>query len=225
MSTSRQSKVWLWSALILGGAWLTIGCSPTSLGFLLMPWVDDKVPAKCKLASADKEVTVAIHSTFTNLETRPELMPADGELAERLAMELRKRCGQNKEKVKIVPPAQVRGVMNQVGGNTLSLQEIGEKLKADYVVSLEITDMSLYPRGSANTLYRGACEISVTAVDVAKPAGETIIFQENYRSTSRDEDPSGLSSMQYRARYLSKVARDLARWFTAFPPNERFDMD
>ena len=56
---------------------------------LMLPFVDDKVPAKFKLSSPDKEVSVAIVSWFGSLEVRPEVMPADGELSDRLAKKLK----------------------------------------------------------------------------------------------------------------------------------------
>src|SRR5262245_16815323 len=95
---TKFDRVGLWAALVLGTAWLAIGCSPASLSYLFLPFVEDKIPAKCKLATSEKEVQVAILTNFASLETRPELVPADTELSERLAQQLRKRFADNKEK-------------------------------------------------------------------------------------------------------------------------------
>src|SRR5437763_10556375 len=111
----------LWAVLFLGTAGLVVGCSPQALNFLLMPFVDDKIPPKCKLVSPEKkELTVAIVSTFTNLETRPEMLPVDSDLSERLATEMRKRAGANKEKLKFIATSKVRSLMNQNAGSTMS---------------------------------------------------------------------------------------------------------
>jgi hypothetical protein len=226
---SAKNRTWFLAALVLGSAWMAIGCNPASINFLLMPFVDDKVPAKCKLAHGDKEVHVAILCTHSRLETRPELLPADSELSERLAMQLRKRCAENKEKIKIIPPSQARSLVNQNAGHALSLQEIGEKLKADIVVNLEINSISLYEKGSHSTLFRGNTEITVTVADTSKPKGENTVFQEVYRREypgSRGPiDASGSSVLEFRTLFLNRIAGDLARMFTAFPPDERFLMD
>src|SRR5436190_23990482 len=97
-----------WHLLLLGLIGLAAGCSPAGLAFLMLPFVDDKVPAKFKLSSPDKEVSVAIVTWFGSLEVRPEVMPADGELSDRLGKKLRECFAYNKEKVKIIPSAQVR---------------------------------------------------------------------------------------------------------------------
>src|SRR5207253_506396 len=163
---------WLWAALFLSMAGLVIGCNPQTLNFLLMPWVDDREQPKCKLVCADKkEVMVAIVTTFANLETRPEMLPIESELSDRLAADMRKRAAANKEKIKFVPTSKVRSLMNQSAGNTLSPQEIGRKLKADFVINLEINSISLYEKGSFNQLFRGKTEIAVTCVDINKPTG------------------------------------------------------
>ena len=46
--------------------------------------------------------------------------------------------------------------------------EIGRNFKADYVVELEVNQISLYEPGSYNTLFRGRCDISMVVIDVHK---------------------------------------------------------
>src|SRR5437764_900240 len=90
-----RERYWPWAVLFLGIAGMTLGCNPQTLNFLLMPFVDDKVQPKCKLAVPDKKVvTVAIATTFTNLETRLEMLPIETELSDRLAAEMRKRVAE-----------------------------------------------------------------------------------------------------------------------------------
>lgn len=214
-------------AFLLGLTWLSLGCSPAGLNFLLAPWVDDKMPPKCKLAQDKKEVTVAILCTFGTLETRPELLPTDGLLAERLAFELRKRSLANKEKIKIVPIARAKALVNENGD--ISLHEIGNKLKADYVIGLEINSLSMYEKGSSRTLFRGNAEIAVTVVDISRPHGEATVLSEIYRreypGARGPIDAAGSSEIDFRNLFVSKMARELSRWFTAYPSDERWDMD
>src|SRR5262249_8384019 len=133
----------LWATAILGTVWLSIGCNPATLNYLLMPFAPDKEPPKCALAVKGKEVQVAVLCNFAKLETRTEILPAETELADKLAQCIKDRCKENKEKVSIIPNARVRSAMNQ-GGQAVSAQEIGKQVKADYVISLEINHMQLY---------------------------------------------------------------------------------
>jgi ribosomal protein S17E len=216
--------------LLLAALGLTLGCSPAAMSMLLMPWTDDKIPPEFKLANKDKEVTVAVLATFGTLELRPEIAPADTELAEKFTASLRKRCQENKEKVKVLSPTQVRGLQNKQGGlASLSPTEVGKQLKADYVIALEITSLSLYERNSFRQLYRGNAEISISLFDVNKPEGEHKVFDKPYRTEYPGArgpiDASGSSEGQFRTAFLTKIARDLTKVFTGFPPDERFEMD
>jgi hypothetical protein len=217
-----------WGLVLLGFVWAGIGCSPAALSFLVLPWVDDKIPAKCKLASPDKEVTVAVVSWFGSLEVRPEIMPAEAELSERVCTQLRERFKYNKEKVKIVPPSQVRAFQNKLTGNgPWSPIEIGKQVKADYVVALEINSLSVYEYKSRQ-LFRGNTEVSVKAYDLAKPEGEQGIFEEIYRREyprAQPVDASSTSVIQFRTRFLDRIAQDVSKLFSAYPYDQRLDMD
>src|SRR5436190_17601182 len=78
-------------SLLLLLATFAIGCGPQSIYFLVAPFMDDKLEPKCKLADPKKEITVVIASRFENLEVNPEIQPAEQELAETLATQLRAR--------------------------------------------------------------------------------------------------------------------------------------
>ncbi|MBI3408389.1 MAG: hypothetical protein HY040_08530 [Planctomycetes bacterium] len=214
----------LWTIAILGLTWLVIGCNPATLNYLLMPFSDDRVPPECKLASKDKEVQVAIMTTFAYLQTQPELLPVEMELSEKLAQTLRERCKDNKEKIKIIPAAKVKSAVN-AAGQAVSPHEIGKQLKADYVISLEINNMTLYQRGSSQTLYRGNTEINVNVFEIAKPNGEARIWGPKIYSCeypgSRGPISATDSSCQaFRAIFMNKIARDMSRYFSSSAPDE-----
>ncbi len=229
MAGSSQSRLltWKWAALLLGTLWVSVGCGPASLIYFLSPFSDDRIPAKCKLATG-KEVTVCIVTNFAMLETRPEAIRADDELAESFAQQLRKRCQENKEKVKVVPPAKVRDYKRQSDFATRSLHDIGKHFQADYVITLEINDLAIYEKGSSHGLFRGNIELNIQVVDVNKPVGEGTIFTEPYRRpfpTNGPRDANEMSPTQFRSMFLSAVANDLCRMFTPYPKEERLLMD
>ncbi len=222
---------WLWAVFFLCTSGLLVGCNPQALNFLLMPFVDDRVQPKCKLETeGKKEVVVAILTTFTNLETRPEMLPVESELSDRLAAEMRKRTVEAKEKMKFIPTAKVHTLMNQsAGSNTLSPREIGQKLKADFVINLEINSISLYEKGSFNQLFRGKTEIAITCVDVHKPQGEGTMLQEiyprEYPGARGPIDAGNSSVLEFRTQFLNVIAQGLARFFIAYSPDENRRMD
>ena len=227
MSPRDRSCVWLGIVLMVCG--MSVGCTPGSLGMLLYPWSDDKVQPACKLApeKRNKEVTVAIVCNFSRPETRLDLLLADQNLAERLANLLTKNFKDNKQKVTIIPPAKVRTAQSKLKGIATD-QEIGETLKADFVINLDINLLELTDR-RAPELYRGRAEISVRTLDMNKIKGERQIFEKDYHKTypidSDVREVSEFSANQFRAEFLDRIAQDLSRFFCAYPSNLRFDMN
>jgi hypothetical protein len=229
MAKHSRLRAWKWTALLLGTLWVSIGCTPATLTYFLMPFSDDRIPAKCPLpAAGKKEVTVCIVTEFAALETSPETAPAERELAELFAQQLRKRCQENKEKVKVIPPEKVRSYKRQSDLATRSNHDIGKHFKADYVITLEINQLAIYEKGSSRSLFRGNTEINIQVVDVNKPLGEGTIFTEPYHRefpTNGPRDVSDVSATQFRGGFLNVVASELARMFTPYPKDQRFVID
>jgi hypothetical protein len=224
--TANHKCPWHWAAFILGTLWVSIGCTPATLSMFFLPFVDDKIPPRCKLAKK-QEVTVCIVTNFASLETRPDVIPAESELAQLVADQLRKRTQENREKVKVLPPSRTQSLNH--AGDGPSLHQIGKRAKADYVIALEIQSLSLYEKNSSNMLYRGNLDMLVRVVDVNQPDGEGTIFNEPYRGEYPGAigpvDVAEMNVRHFRARFLNKVAGDVARMFTAYPREQRLDMD
>jgi hypothetical protein len=212
--------------------WVLTGCNPASLAFLIMPFMDDKEQPKCKIAEKNKETTLAIVTWFGNREMNmyPETMPADNELSERLATNLRGRYTVNKEKVKIVSHAQVRNYQNKQFGDAWSPADVGKLVKADKVIALEITRLSLYEKGSLRSqqLYHGNLEISVKVYDLAKPAGDQVVFNDFFKHEYPKGNPINpdIGTAQFRGQLIEHATRELSCWFAAFTNDERmYKMD
>ena len=157
--------------ILLGLACMALGCGPASLAYLFMPFVDDRVQPKCKLANPDKEIKIVIASRFNSLEVRPDLQPADQELADALVSELNKRFKINKEKVKVEPPQRVRSHLAKLKEwNATELVQLGERLQADYIIDLNIQSLTLMKPNSYNKLYQGTADVEVTVYDAHQPA-------------------------------------------------------
>ncbi len=215
---------WRWTALLMGGVALVIGCNPATLAYFLIPWVEDKVPARVKLAG-DKEVTVVVMSSFGYLETHPEHQNVDQHLGECFAYALKKRFDANKDKIKIVPLAKVRSFVNSksIDGKLVDKHEVGKHFQAEYVIALEITKMGLYEFRSPQLL-RGNAEISWTVFDLKQPQDEAVMAEDIYRieyPTRGPIDAGNSSVMQFRTMFLNRIGRDLSRIFAAHPSDER----
>lgn len=215
--------------ILLGLAVFSFGCSPATISYLFMPFVDDRVQPKCKLANPDKEITIVIASRFESLEVRPEVQPTDQELAETLAQELRKRAKENKDKLKIVPPLRVRPYLSKLKNwDSAELISVGERFQADYVIVLNIQSLSLVMPNSYNSLYQGKADVEVTVIDTHQPALESVTLKSPFRCeypTSRPIDSSSSSPSQFRQLFTSRMARDLSRWFAAYPSDQKYDID
>ena len=216
-------------ALLFLAATVCTGCNLMALPFFLMPGMEHKHDAKCKLASdeKDKEVKVVILAS-AGLETRPEFLRVDRELSRKLCQRLEEGFKLNKEKVKVVPTSLVERYKDEhPNWRAMAVHEIGEHFHADYVINLEVESLSLYEPGSANTLFRGHADISIDLVDVHK-ASEGPIYKEEYRSEyPRMRGPlpaSDSSAAQFRERFLSRIGRELSWRFTAHLVEDDNDM-
>src|SRR5262245_14864111 len=161
-------------AAVLGLAALG-GCNPLMMFAFMFP-ADNKAPPACSLALDGKESRVAILAYFAGGgPSDPALSGADFSLTTRLYQLLTERFKENKDRVTIVPPNQVRNYQNSnPRWRDKSPQKIGEKFAADFVVTLEIQDLRLSDGtpGTHRFLYQGHAEISVTVTDVHKDNGE-----------------------------------------------------
>lgn len=220
----------LWIVLLLNGILLSIGCSPATLAMFVSPFVDNKLPPELSLTATKKEPTVAIMACFSQrLEDRREILPADHELAEKLAQHIRLRSQLNKEKIKLLPTSQVRSQQNKLGlSKGASPVEVGKQLQADFVIYLEIEAISLYEKKSYGDLYRGHADIAISVYDLDKPEGEQKVFDRPYRCEypgSHPRDASSLSVIQFRALFLNRMAREISKMFVAYPADERTEME
>jgi hypothetical protein len=138
---------------------------------------------------------------------------------------MRERCNANKHKLNIVPYAEGRSlqIKQQVEGNPNPL-EIGRKLKADYVLDMNIQSFSLYEKRSNPPLFRGEAEIAISLFKVeVKDGDHKVFFKGDYRGEGSPTpfDAGTTSPATFRAGFLSKMARDISKMFIAYPQTER----
>jgi hypothetical protein len=206
-----------------------LGCNMLSFPFFLLWGANSKQPPAFQLASKDKdhEIRVVILAA-TGLETRPEFLRVDRELANLLARQLQQLCKENKENVKLVPARKVDQFKDEhPNWKTMDLVKIGDYFDADYVIHLDIHSLSLYEPGSANQLFRGRADIDVRVVDVNEP-DEDPVYRNVYRCEypkTRGPIPVGDgSAQQFKQAFLEHVSKQLSWLFTAHPYDDEYKM-
>jgi hypothetical protein len=214
-------RLWVPSGLFLLAS-LAMGCNMMAMPFFLIPGMEPKYEAKCKLASSDKEKTVtAVILASSGLETRPEFIRVDRELSRLLSQKLQEAFKRNKENVVLVPISKVERYKDEhPNWHSMAPEDIGKYFNAEYVIDLEIESISLYEPGNGNTLFRGRARISVDVVEVKK-ATEGPIYKEEYsieypkawpQSANFSDDSN---AAQFRLAFLTKIAQELSWRFTA----------
>jgi hypothetical protein len=217
------------SAALLLWAAVTTGCSPSSFYFFLPE--DRCDPELHRLTTADqkKEVRVVILTYSNKLETRPELMGAERDLAQAFAAKLREGCETNNERVVIVNPRKVEEFKSaHPGWSEADLNEVGRHFKAEYVIYLEINRLSLFNKADMNTQYKGHTEISVSLVDVEKPDNgpERKEFVCSYPSDAKAIPVDADNPIsQFREAFFAHIAKKLSWYFTEHLPREGYNVD
>ncbi len=230
-----MSTFWRRFLLLLGLIALGGGCNPLMLPFLFPQTVPKEKAEYFKLTSADKkkEVKVAI-LTSMGLDTRNEFLHADNDLARMMTVQLRKLAADNEETITIINPLKIEEYKRQhpeLESMQLDLQAIGKKLKADYVVYIEIGEMSMYQPGTLGTFYRGQANVKVNLIDVKKPeehdlGAKEILFsyppeaQGGNKAVDSDTPPQA-----FKTEFMTALARRLAGLFAERPRIEGHHMD
>jgi hypothetical protein len=225
MRSRRRQLVGL-ILLALGG---TIGCNPLStLAYFLTLNNDPKVEPPCRLKKDNKKNAKVVILVSTGLGTPEMLIGADRELANLLAVKLQEGCKANKENVIVVPANRVQRYKDEnPNWQAEGAEKVGKYFRADYVIDLEISAMTLYERLSNNQMYRGNAEISVAVHDLSKP-GEAPTFSEVYTCEyppSRPVPVTDIPLQKFRLQFLTRVATDLSWYFTPHDVSDHFPVD
>lgn len=174
-ATATWGRRVVWGTL---AAVVAVGCNPlTMAGFLLHR--DTKLPAEYPFYTKDEkkelkkdEVTVAVFSGL-NPGAVYEFAGGDRELATMFTKRFNLEAKMGKEKISVVPPADVdKFKMANPNWKGMHPTAWGKKLGVDYVLEVNVGNISVYQPGSGNLVYEGRAEVSVDVYEVSKPGGE-----------------------------------------------------
>ncbi len=214
---------------LLATASLSCGCDLGSLVYFLMP--DAKTdPELRRLASEDgkSEPRVVILVTRRGLETKPELIQAERELAAMICKQLKDQCAENKERLAIVAPRKVEEFKSaHPNWKALDPHDIAKHFDADYVVDLEINSISLYAKGTKE-LFQGTAEVRLMLYDMknSDAQGDQRELTFSYPHEAHGGIPVFDSSVPaFRQKFLTYLAKRLAWNFTGHTPDEERAID
>jgi hypothetical protein len=131
---------------------------------------------------------------------------------------------ENQEKLTVVSPRKVEDYKNtHPEWKSLRLEEVGHYFKADYVVQLEIDQLSLYEPNAHEQLYSGRTHILVSVVDVKNPdeSPHPTEFTDRYPTEARAIDALDMPPMVFRQKFLDHVAKRLSYFFVNHQKRER----
>jgi hypothetical protein len=209
---------------------LSSGCNLLSVPlYLLGPEEKDEASIQDLGADTKKEnpVKVLIWTWSDRSTFDLEIPSADRRLAQKLEDQLKARFAKNKQNVSIIPYRMVEQFRN--GRDDVDPVAAGKKLKADYVIYLEVNQFSMNVKRSFSTLLMGKANIGISLYDLAKQDDPKksepfeCTFPPEYKGGMEvNEDPdTGNSRAMFAETFLNYVSRELAWKFVSHPTKER----
>lgn len=225
-------NAWMRTATVAGVLALTLvapGCSLGSLAYFLTP--PQKLPPElCGLVSPDRnqQVVVVILANLVDPVPRQGCAGVQRDLSERVARQLFDLCMTNKENIKIISPRKIEDFKSKHSDwAAMHPAEIGKEFAADYVINLEINNISMMEKGGFSDLYRGRVEMSITLVDVHHPDHRPMRAEltDTYPDESRPVPLSEYPVQKFRGDFLDRLARRVAWHFAAHPRGQSHQAD
>lgn len=203
-----------------------MGCNPFLVPFQMAGLLNNpKAPTqfnfydravKLKKKKDLRVVVLAFHGSALS----PDYFDADRTLASAFVRKLDEAFKMNKEKVTIVPLKDVEAYKRTCDNwDAKPPSEIGEHFRADFVIDIELAQLSLYEPG-ARDIFHGHCRIPITIIDV-ESAGEPFDrfeYDSEYPGSGQSVPMDMETNAQkFKAKFLAKIAIDLTGMFSPLP--------
>jgi hypothetical protein len=212
MGRGQRSAAWRRWVIGLGLlAFASMGCSPSTLWFLMRG--DDKRepihPLPCK--EDKKEVTVAILSSASpTLGMDPYFAGAESELAALIGQVMAAETKEDRRPIRVIEQSKMEQFKKSPGQDwrTMNPAAIGKKVGADYVIDLTLNSMSIYQPEFGREFYQGRAQLQVVVWDADKPDAP---YQDYFHpAIGQQESTAVLSPAGYRKKFITKVATEVA---------------
>jgi hypothetical protein len=140
----------------------------------------------------------------------------DAGAARDLAEQISKLLGKNVPKIKVIDQQKLAVWADQKNPPWREFREVGEALKADMVVGIDLTSFSL---GEGPTLYRGRASLDMKVYDLSKEKGQEVVFEKSFPQAvyppNLSVPISEKSEPEFRHEFVLILADQLARHFYA----------
>jgi hypothetical protein len=142
-----------------------------------------------------------------------EFAGAEDVIASELAKRMPELAKENKQKLEVIPPAQVKKFKyNNPNWKNENPVVWGKKLGADYVLDIHISKMSVYQPGSLKALYEGRAEIEVQMYNVeAGGEPEYYVHPFAYPKTGV-RDATSIPLGTFKKAFLERLAVEIAQY-------------
>jgi hypothetical protein len=217
--TRRQKLI-----AVLAVAFIGMGCNPILAPFQLMGLFNNSKGAsrfnfydKACEAKKKKDISVLVLS-YSGRQIPPDYAGADRVLAAKFVRKLDETFKMNKERVTIVPMLEVEKFKRKnEDWRGMTAAEIGKKFKVDYVIDMELDQLSLFEPGTREILH-GHCRIPIAIIDVERDGGDPFDREEyeveypgNGQSIPVDMETN---PERFKQKFFDKIAKDLTKLFT-----------
>lgn len=222
---TRRALAGLLAMMLLG-----LGCNPLLAPFQLFNLGSQHYPcelefySKAKKAKEKDEITIAVLSYGGN-NLPPEFAGTDQDLAKMFVTQVKAAFASNKEKVKVLPFADVEKFKRTHEWRAMESSEIARQLKVDYLVHMELDNLSLFEPRSRNQLYRGRVRVNIRIVDADKSADELYPprpFEYEYPHGEQTMAVDDIGVDAFKQRFLQKTCTGMTALFTGLPPDRDF---
>jgi hypothetical protein len=207
------------AAAILVVTLFSIGCNPLTGAYFLLFGVEDKIPPEFKIAKDSKKSTHVLVLTDLLAESHSDLLGVERQLGNAINRQLEADCKMNKEKIQLIPIHKIEEFkVNNPHWRTMT--EIGRQFEVDYVVEVEVANMSLYERDSRKRLFRGRSALRVQVIDVAKSCDEGPVHQRSLTveyPKARGPIPvdDDMNVERFREVFVQRMAQEVSKQLTA----------
>lgn len=227
---AMRSRAWVLALLPLLGT--LFGCqilAPFYLAALMMGY-DQRIPPVFEFPEDAHRIVVV---TYIDLDTQAESGHLDQELNDNLSRRLfqgfddpKNPIAEKKRDIQVIKASRVAKWQDEHHDwTTMEPAEIGQALKADYVVYLEVGRIKLYEDGPSQILYRGHADVTVSVVRVEN---EEVVFGPEPLSIYYPKDrPVPVSPeippAKFRREFIRRMAERISWFFLPHESGEEFE--
>ncbi len=199
-------------ALLAGIALIQSGCGMMSN--LIHASGADMVPAKYK---GLEDATVAIVTVTDSSQYSDDIV------ARELSYRIGEILTQKVDDVKLVREDKIQQWRDVNGWDSIDFHSIGEGVKAEKVLGIEITGMKLR---EGSTLYRGRSDVIIKVIDVETGTVDFVQqLDEFIYPTMAGQSATETTESRFRKLYLNMLAQEIGRSFHRYDAIDRIALD